>query len=60
MRDFLGQLGQYYELVIYTDEQPMYADPIVNALDSARAVQYRLYRQDTQVGVEGVGFRELM
>ena len=28
--------------------QPLYADPIVTALDPGRAVQYRLYRQDTQ------------
>mgnify|MGYP002146243922 CR=1 FL=1 len=33
LRDFLKQLGQYYEIVIYTDEQPVYADPILNALD---------------------------
>jgi TFIIF-interacting CTD phosphatase-like protein len=47
-REFIAALGQHYELVVYTDEQPLYADPIVNALDPGRAVQYRLYRSDTQ------------
>jgi TFIIF-interacting CTD phosphatase-like protein len=36
----------------------MYADPIVNALDPQRAVQYRLYRQDTQY-VDGKHVRDL-
>ncbi|GBF92706.1 mitochondrial import inner membrane translocase subunit-like [Raphidocelis subcapitata] len=57
-REFLGQLGQYYEVVVYTDEQPLYADPIVNALDAGRTVQYRLYRQDTQY-VDGKHVRDL-
>jgi hypothetical protein len=57
-RDFISQLGQYYEVVIYTDEQAMYADPIVNALDPQRAVQYRLYRQDTQYA-DGKHVRDL-
>jgi import inner membrane translocase subunit TIM50 len=45
-------------VVVYTDEQNMYADPIINRLDPQRAVQYRLYRQDTQY-VEGKHVRDL-
>lgn len=31
----------------------MYADPVINKIDPHRAVTYRLYRQDTQVGCWG-------
>ena len=41
-------MGQYYEVVIYTDEQALYADPVINRLDGDRVVPYRLYRADTQ------------
>lgn len=29
-------MGGYYELVIFTDEPPTYADPIINKLDPHR------------------------
>lgn len=48
VQDFLYQMGQYYEIVIYTDEPNVYADPIINKLDTHRVIPYRLYRQDTQ------------
>jgi TFIIF-interacting CTD phosphatase-like protein len=43
-------MGKRYEVVIYTDEPAMYADPVINKIDPHRAVMYRLYRQETQVG----------
>lgn len=46
---FLLEMGKRYEVVIYTDEPAMYADPIINKIDPHRAVLYRLYRQETQV-----------
>jgi hypothetical protein len=46
---FLLEMGRRYEVVIYTDEAAMYADPVINKIDPHRAVTYRLYRQDTQV-----------
>lgn len=46
---FLLEMGRRYEVVIYTDEAAMYADPVINKIDPNRAVTYRLYRQDTQV-----------
>jgi TFIIF-interacting CTD phosphatase-like protein len=47
---FLLEMGKRYEVVIYTDEPAMYADPVINKIDPHRAVMYRLYRQETQVG----------
>jgi import inner membrane translocase subunit TIM50 len=41
-------MAQYYELVVYTDQLPTYADPILDRLDPQRYVQYRLYRDSTQ------------
>lgn len=46
---FLLEMGRRYEVVLYTDEPAMYADPVVNKIDPHRAITYRLYRQDTQV-----------
>ncbi|KAG2500894.1 hypothetical protein HYH03_001653 [Edaphochlamys debaryana] len=46
--DFLLELGQYFEVVVYTDEPATYTDPILNKLDPHRIVPYRLYRTDTQ------------
>ncbi len=51
-------MAPYFELVVYTDEQNMYADPIINKLDQQRAIPYRLYRQDTQY-VDGKHVRDL-
>ena len=41
------QMAQYYELVVYTDQLPTYADPILDRLDPQRFIQYRLYRDST-------------
>eukprot|EP00884_Botryococcus_braunii_P014271 jgi/Botrbrau1/22845/Bobra.0065s0004.1 len=46
--DFLRQMAQYYELVVYTSQLPTYADPILDRLDPNRYIQYRLYRDSTQ------------
>ncbi|EFJ50538.1 hypothetical protein VOLCADRAFT_103761 [Volvox carteri f. nagariensis] len=48
VQEFLLELGQYFEIVIYTDEPATYADPILNKLDPHRIVPFRLYRTDTQ------------
>eukprot|EP00878_Enallax_costatus_P002564 GHUV01002746.1.p1 GENE.GHUV01002746.1~~GHUV01002746.1.p1 ORF type:complete len:384 (+),score=76.30 GHUV01002746.1:351-1502(+) len=45
---FLLEMGRRYEVVIYTDEPAMYADPVINKIDPNRAVAFRLYKQDTQ------------
>ena len=32
-QDFLFEMGQYFEVVIYTDEPSSYAMPVINKLD---------------------------
>ena len=35
-QDFLFEMGQYFEIVIYTDEPSAYATPVINKLDKAQ------------------------
>lgn len=56
--EFIKDLSQYYELVIYTSQLPTYADPILDRLDPQRLVQYRLYRDSTRY-VNGKHVRDL-
>ncbi|KAJ9533135.1 hypothetical protein QJQ45_018224, partial [Haematococcus lacustris] len=55
VQDFLLEMAPYYELVLFTDTPNTYADPIISKLDPYRqgaagqlAIQYRLYRPETQ------------
>lgn len=45
---FLAYLSNYYEIVIFSQEQPFYADPIITKLDPQGYVMYRLFRDSTQ------------
>ena len=45
--DFLKQMAQLYEIVVYTHALPTYADPILDRLDPSRYIVYRLYRDST-------------
>jgi import inner membrane translocase subunit TIM50 len=56
--EFIKDLSQYYELVVYTSQLPTYADPIMDRLDPQRLVQYRLYRDSTRY-VDGRHVRDL-
>lgn len=56
--DFVRDMAQYYELVVYTSQLPTYADPILDRLDPHRMIQYRLYRDSTQY-VDGRHVRDL-
>lgn len=38
VQDFIMEMGQYYEIVVFTDEPNTYADPIINRLDPHRYV----------------------
>lgn len=42
---FLRELGQLYELVIFTASVKVYADPVIDFIDKGRAVKHRLYRE---------------
>eukprot|EP00891_Asterochloris_glomerata_P004037 jgi/Astpho2/4037/e_gw1.00063.287.1_t len=46
--DFLKQMAQMYEIVVYTAALPTYADPILDRLDPNGCIAYRLYRDSTQ------------
>lgn len=47
-QDFLAEMSQYFEIVIFTDEPNSYADPVLNRLDANHVIPYRLYRPETQ------------
>lgn len=40
-------MAQLYEIVVYTQALPTYADPILDRLDPSRFIVYRLYRDST-------------
>ncbi|MEW5298217.1 MAG: hypothetical protein WDW36_001366 [Sanguina aurantia] len=48
VQDFLAEMSQYFEIVIFTDEPNSYADPVLNRLDVNHVIPYRLYRPETQ------------
>ncbi|XP_077216261.1 mitochondrial import inner membrane translocase subunit TIM50-like isoform X2 [Tasmannia lanceolata] len=57
--DFLKHLSNFYEIVVYSDQQDVYVDPIVERLDKeGRYVRYRLSRPATRY-VNGNHYRDL-
>lgn len=51
-------MASAYELVLYTDQLPTYADPIMDRLDPSRFALYRLYKDSTRY-VNGRHVRDL-
>ena len=45
--DFLIDLSEYYEIVIFTAALQKYADLVINSIDPNNVISYRLYRQHT-------------
>jgi import inner membrane translocase subunit TIM50 len=41
---FLGYLARYYEIVLFTHSSGFAAEPLLDKVDSYRAIQYRLYK----------------
>ncbi|PWA74495.1 HAD-like domain-containing protein [Artemisia annua] len=56
--EFLEQLAQYYEIIVYSDQQSMYVDPIVERLDTKHVIRYRLSRAATRYQ-DGKHYRDL-
>ncbi|CAI9264197.1 unnamed protein product [Lactuca saligna] len=56
--DFLEQLAQFYEIIIYSDQQSMYVDPVVDRLDGNHCIRYRLSRAATRYQ-DGKHYRDL-
>lgn len=44
--DVLEELGNLYEIVIFTSSIKSYADPIIDFLDKNKVIKFRLYRED--------------
>ncbi|XP_009602717.1 mitochondrial import inner membrane translocase subunit TIM50 [Nicotiana tabacum] len=55
---FLEHLAQFYEIIVYSDQQNMYVDPIIDRLDSKQCIRYRLSRGATRY-VGGKHYRDL-
>ncbi|KAJ8582349.1 HAD-like protein [Rhizopogon salebrosus TDB-379] len=43
--EFLRQMGQIYEVVVYTASLSAYADPVMDHLDIYKVVSHRLFRK---------------
>ncbi|PWA92784.1 mitochondrial import inner membrane translocase subunit TIM50 [Artemisia annua] len=57
VNDFLEHLGQFYEIIVYSDQQEMEVDSIVNRLDEKQVISYRLSRPATRYK-DGKHYRE--
>lgn len=55
---FLEHLAQFYEIVIYSDEQSMFVDPVVERLDPKHCIRYRLSKGATKYQ-NGKHYRDL-
>ncbi|MCD7466756.1 mitochondrial inner membrane protein required for protein import [Datura stramonium] len=55
---FLEHLAQFFEIIVYSDQQNMYVDPIIDRLDSKQCIRYRLSRSATKY-VGGKHYRDL-
>lgn len=42
--EFMKQVGELFEVVVFTASVPKYADPVIDLLDIHQAVHYRLFR----------------
>ena len=57
--EFLKELTQYYEIIIFTAAVKDYADNLLNSLDKGRGmIHHRLYRQHTSV-VNNVNVKDI-
>ncbi|KAB1215118.1 Mitochondrial import inner membrane translocase subunit TIM50 [Morella rubra] len=45
---FLEHLAQFYEIIVYSDEQSMFVDPVVERLDPKHCIRYRLSKGATK------------
>ena len=43
--DFIKELSQFYEIIIFTASYQNYADLAINGIDPENKIEFRLYRQ---------------
>ncbi|KAB1203829.1 Mitochondrial import inner membrane translocase subunit TIM50 [Morella rubra] len=55
---FLEHLAQFYEIIVYSDEQSMFVDPVVERLDPKHCIRYRLSKGATKYQ-DGKHYRDL-
>ncbi|KAI8986604.1 HAD-like domain-containing protein [Pilobolus umbonatus] len=55
---FLPYIAQMYEIVVFTSQPSMNAEPILEKLDQNKAIMYRLYRDSTHY-VDGKHYKDL-
>jgi len=56
--NFLKELSQYYEIVLFSPSLPGVADEVVNSLDKSGCIMHRLYRESTSF-INGVHVKDL-
>ena len=56
--NFIKELSEYCEIVIFTAGVKFYADIVIQGLDSKDKIDYRLYRQHTDL-VDGINVKDL-
>eukprot|EP00732_Lithocolla_globosa_P001394 Lithocolla_globosa_v1_NODE_686_length_3437_cov_22.345062.p1 type:complete len:411 gc:universal NODE_686_length_3437_cov_22.345062:2073-3305(+) len=55
---FIAYMHNFYEIVIFTQKQPHYAEPILNKIDPHNYIMYRLY-QDSTTYKNGTHYKDL-
>ncbi|KAL6520764.1 hypothetical protein OROHE_016945 [Orobanche hederae] len=55
---FLEHLAQFYEIIVYSDQLPMYVDPVVERLDQKHCIRAKLARGATRY-IDGKHLRDL-
>ncbi|KAK3135100.1 hypothetical protein QOZ80_5BG0414550 [Eleusine coracana subsp. coracana] len=55
---FMEHMARCYEVVVFSDQPPMYVDPVIDRLDTKGCVRFRLSRPATKY-MDGKHFRDL-
>jgi len=55
---FLEHMAKFYEIVVYSDQQPMYVEPVFERLNSRGTISHRLSRPATKY-LDGKHYRDL-
>jgi Dullard-like phosphatase family protein len=56
--DFINEMSQHYELVLFTAATPLYADQILSEIDPLNHIKLRLYRSHT-LKTSGTSIKDL-